>query len=70
MTTRFAQEVASLVLGRGSTDAARLYGTVFLAFVAGASLAVFCELRLALWSLAIPIAALVLLAAAAPRRPG
>jgi uncharacterized membrane protein YoaK (UPF0700 family) len=51
--------------GRG----AELYLSLVVAFVAGASFAVWCVLRIELWALALPIAALLLAAAVDGRRP-
>jgi uncharacterized membrane protein YoaK (UPF0700 family) len=81
MTTRFAQELAHSVVAPadrrapsylrdelGLDEHARsvwLYAALVVAFVAGASLAAFSVVRIALWSLAFPVAVLLGLAGGA-----
>jgi uncharacterized membrane protein YoaK (UPF0700 family) len=63
----------SRVLGLGSREESRnrvlLLGTVWIAYVGGGVLGSFCDRNLRLWSLLIPLALLVAIAARDIRRP-
>lgn len=74
MLTRLGQELARLPANRGTLRAGRslaavVYCVLFVAFLAGAVLGTWLLSRIALWSLAVPLAAVAVAAVADWLRP-